>query len=415
MSDARKQMDYYLEYTPKWYSEALVKIETAENEAQLDEVWRTDVRPFLSELWRIWFGGAGSLTLVSLRRTLAKMVSEEQANLLCSNFSGSGTLVSLQPMLAIESVMDGMLSREEYIELYGHRSPNEFDVSYPYPADDPDFIEKQIEQYKTLDISPSEMMKKQREEFEKAREAFGIKYPKRKSWLDKKLARISSAASRRESLRNEFVKIFRTMRKLLLKTSELTGIGDDIFMLYSFELSPFLQGDRTAAEKFPARRKSFEHYKTLPIFPPFIRGRFIPEQWLRDKNRRSDYFDPNVNEAEQYYESGVPGDEGVIKGFAGAPGIVEGTVRVLHSFDQFEEFQKGEILVTTMTNIGWTPLFPKAAAIVTDLGAPLSHAAIVAREMGIPAVVGTGNATTAIKTGDKISVNGSNGRVKKLL
>lgn len=82
-------------------------------------------------------------------------------------------------------------------------------------------------------------------------------------------------------------------------------------------------------------------------------------------------------------------------------------------YDEAKDFQKDEILVTTMTNIGWTPLFPKAAAIITDLGAPLSHAAIVARELGIPAVVGCGIATTELKTGDFVIVNGSIGVVTK--
>jgi pyruvate,water dikinase len=101
----------------------------------------------------------------------------------------------------------------------------------------------------------------------------------------------------------------------------------------------------------------------------------------------------------------------LIKGFAGSPGTVEGKVRILYSFDEAVDFQKGEILVTTMTNIGWTPLFPKAAAIITDLGAPLSHAAIVARELGIPAVVGCGTATTRLRTGQKVSVDGVHGVV----
>jgi pyruvate,water dikinase len=73
--------------------------------------------------------------------------------------------------------------------------------------------------------------------------------------------------------------------------------------------------------------------------------------------------------------------------------------------------EEGEILVTTATNIGWTVIFPRAAAIVTDIGAPLSHAAIVAREFGIPAVVGCGNATTVIHTGDMITVDGRSGKI----
>jgi pyruvate,water dikinase len=76
--------------------------------------------------------------------------------------------------------------------------------------------------------------------------------------------------------------------------------------------------------------------------------------------------------------------------------------------------QSGEILVTTLTNIGWTPLFPRAAAVVTDVGAPLSHASIVARELGIPTVVGCGNATMRLHTGDRIRVNGQEGKVEIL-
>jgi pyruvate,water dikinase len=87
---------------------------------------------------------------------------------------------------------------------------------------------------------------------------------------------------------------------------------------------------------------------------------------------------------------------------------------VLRSAEEGADLRPGEILVTTVTNIGWTPLFPRAAAVVTDVGAPLSHAAIVARELGIPAVVGTGNATNVLHTGDRVRVDGSRGTVEVL-
>jgi phosphoenolpyruvate synthase/pyruvate phosphate dikinase len=103
-----------------------------------------------------------------------------------------------------------------------------------------------------------------------------------------------------------------------------------------------------------------------------------------------------------------------LTGFPGALGVVEGTVRRLERLEDSPELQPGEILVTQLTNIGWTPLFPHAAAIVTDLGAPLSHAAIVARELGIPAVVGCGDATMRLKTGDRVRVDGGQGQVEIL-
>jgi len=80
-------------------------------------------------------------------------------------------------------------------------------------------------------------------------------------------------------------------------------------------------------------------------------------------------------------------------------------------YDEADSFLIGEILVTSTTNIGWTPIFPRAAAIITDIGAPLSHAAIVARELSIPAVVGCGNATIKLKIGDRVIVNGGQGVV----
>ena len=105
----------------------------------------------------------------------------------------------------------------------------------------------------------------------------------------------------------------------------------------------------------------------------------------------------------------------LITGFAGSAGVVEGTARVIDSIPtDGDQLQPGEVLVTSITNVGWTPLFPRASAVVTDIGAPLSHAAIVARELGIPAVVGAGTATMRIKTGDRIRVDGSAGTVEVL-
>lgn len=86
-------------------------------------------------------------------------------------------------------------------------------------------------------------------------------------------------------------------------------------------------------------------------------------------------------------------------------------MRRLDSAEEGHLLRPGEILVTRTTNVGWTPLFPRVAAIVTDVGAPLSHAAIVARELGIHAVVGCGDATMRLRTGDRVLVDGGRGTV----
>ncbi|MBI3360279.1 MAG: hypothetical protein HY023_04130 [Chloroflexi bacterium] len=101
-----------------------------------------------------------------------------------------------------------------------------------------------------------------------------------------------------------------------------------------------------------------------------------------------------------------------LEGFPGSPGVVEGPARVILSFEEFPNLQSGEILICPYTSTAWTPLFLKIAGVVTDTGGMLTHAAIAAREYGIPAVVGTWNATNSIRNGDVVKVDGDKGVVE---
>ena len=103
-----------------------------------------------------------------------------------------------------------------------------------------------------------------------------------------------------------------------------------------------------------------------------------------------------------------------IEGLAASPGVVEGTARFVSSLEEFDQVRDGEILVCRMTNPAWVVLFTKIAGLVTDAGGAASHPAVVSREFGIPAVVGTSNATERIKTGDRVRVNGATGIVEIL-
>ena len=147
-----------------------------------------------------------------------------------------------------------------------------------------------------------------------------------------------------------------------------------------------------------------------------IVGRFDPQAWMQDPERRSDFYLDETAMAEQAASMGGSGAmvSSDVKGFPGATGRITGTVRVITDVSDIDQIEQGDILVTVSTNIGWTLVFPRVSAIVTDIGAPLSHAAIVAREFGIPAVVGCGNATTVLKTGDRVVVDGAAGTVTKV-
>ena len=104
-------------------------------------------------------------------------------------------------------------------------------------------------------------------------------------------------------------------------------------------------------------------------------------------------------------------DSHEIKGFAASSGVAEGIARVVKSVDEIGRLRHGDILVCQVTNPTWAPVFQKVAAAVSDIGGSMSHAAIVAREYGLPAVVGTGTATNTIKDGQRIRVDGGRGVV----
>jgi pyruvate, water dikinase len=100
-----------------------------------------------------------------------------------------------------------------------------------------------------------------------------------------------------------------------------------------------------------------------------------------------------------------------LSGMAASPGRVEGVARVVLDAADLADVQPGDVLVTRVTAPSWGPVFDRAAAVVTDIGGMMSHAAIICREYGLPAVTGTGGATAAIATGDRVIVDGDAGTV----
>ena len=207
------------------------------------------------------------------------------------------------------------------------------------------------------------------------------------------------------------VRGFGLLRQFYLRAATLLSIDDDVFFLAYEELLEVLKGTPLDPVQISRRRQHHERLGQLPAYPGIIVGRFDPFAWAADPERRLDIVDTRPDGAVLAPASSDPNQ---LSGFPGAVGEVEGVVRRLDRPEDGHLLQPGEILVASTTNVGWTPLFPRAGAIVTDVGAPLSHAAIVARELGIPAVVGTGDATRRLKNGDRVLVNGGAGWVRRL-
>ncbi|MGC1737784.1 PEP-utilizing enzyme, partial [Mycobacterium sp.] len=112
--------------------------------------------------------------------------------------------------------------------------------------------------------------------------------------------------------------------------------------------------------------------------------------------------------------AGPPPEDAVVHGTPAGAGVFEGTVRVVVDAESQETLDDGEVLVCKFVDPGWTALVSLAGALVTDIGSPASHGAIVARELGITCVVGTGNGTKVLRSGDVVRVDGSTGEIAVL-
>jgi phosphohistidine swiveling domain-containing protein len=387
------------------------------NETQSKDVlialWVDEIRPLWKKIHLLQDGMNESLERLgrTLKGELTKLLGEDDTQALMTTISGGATdLTRLGPLGGLSELRSGTISHEEYLDLYGHRGSNENELAEPRPCEDPGWLDRQLAEFIKSPVDIAALMKRRSAEFEEVRRDVARKLPPREAQrIALKIDEHTETNAIREATRSELTRLVGVIRTLLLRAGELTGLDDGIFFLTTDEIIDVLSGDASSAAYIPDRRETYEKIKALPPLPAWIKGRFDPFQWAADPHRRMDVFDDHES-----LSLATQDPDGIVKGHPGSAGRVEGVVRRINSPDEGELLGSGEILVTCTTNIGWTPLFPRAAAIVTDIGGSLSHAAIVAREIGIPAVVGCRTATMRLKTGDRVLVDGGRGTVEIL-
>lgn len=223
----------------------------------------------------------------------------------------------------------------------------------------------------------------------------GLALPARTA-IEGLLTVVRHAMRLRERLRGHVVNVLDLVRIVACDVSRRIavrepGIGDDAaFYLTLAELHGFLRGELRAVRPLvQMRRAGVDRDRSLPD-PP---STFVD-------------YPPPVTQRAAYTTS--------LQGLAASSGQVRGRARVLTSESEISAFEPGEILVVPAADIGWSPLFLAARGLATDLGGPLSHACVVAREYGIPAVVNLRIATRTVKTGDHILLDGDAGRLQVL-
>lgn len=409
LNQASKIVPSYLTETPKWFTCCREKIDQEQTQSGLLKIWQDDIQEHLQQgFWVVMSAANASMDYTSkLRKKLSRLIPPEDANTLLTNLSAENELLaSLGLVLGISQVVRGELTREEYRKQYGHRGAQEFELAAPSPMETPDWLEQEIARFQKDPINVEAMLKSQKETVDAAWSRFVSAHPRQAKSMRLQLQENARRARMREQVRSEYVRDRWLARLFALRVGTISGIGDGVFFLTLEEIQALLSGDKSALSNIPARKGMREKLMALPPYPTIIRGNFDPFKWSSDPNRRNDVHDVNAIKADKESKR--------ITGSPGSAGKVEGIVRVVENPADGESLQTGEILVAVQTDIAWTLLFPRAAAVITDVGAALSHAAIVARELGIPAVVGCGNATTRLRTGDRVRVDGAKGLVEIL-
>jgi pyruvate,water dikinase len=174
-------------------------------------------------------------------------------------------------------------------------------------------------------------------------------------------------------------------------------IPENIGMLRDDELDAFISDPEGFRDIVRDRELLYEKLQGLE--PPFIINGVVPpvEEW----KARDDTPQPVAKGT-------------TLAGLAGCPGTARGRARVIHSPFEGRDLEPGDVLIAPITDPSWTPLFVPASAVVVDVGAPISHAVIVSRELGIPCVVSVTDATRKIPDGATVEVDGTHGTVTVL-
>ena len=300
---------------------------------------------------------------------------------------------------------------QSHLDQYGHII-FQLDFAEPLPCDHPEMMLENIKMYLRGEGSdPHERQQESEQERITTTEIMLNRLKGLKRWLFAKalnwgqtMAEVREDALADIGLAYPLIRAFLLELGQRLSTNDLIQQPEDIFYLEQEEITNCItlleQGQKPDDfSKLVDERKAFFH-RAAQITPPPM----FPVK-KRVMGIKTEAF---------IAASGNEQNGNLLKGVAASAGNVTAPARILHGPEDFSHMQFGDILVASTTTPAWTPLFAMASAVVTDIGGPLSHGSIVAREYDIPAVMGTGNATKRIQNGQMITVDGSAGTVELL-
>jgi pyruvate,water dikinase len=296
----------------------------------------------------------------------------------------------------------------QFMAQYGMRGVGEIDLGRPRWREDPRPVFQAIKSYLQIDpeASPEAVFRRGAEHALQAQkkllaEVRQLKGGRFKAWVVKQMiGRYNELGGLRESPKFFIIRAFDPIHNALLaagKRLAAQGIltqAEDIFFFYFDELKTLEMNKSSDWKKLAAERRA--------VYERELRRKRLPRFLLSDGTA---YYDaPSVGQVDQ---------PGVITGSPVSAGVVEGLVRVVVN-PHGAQLTPGEIMVCPATDPAWTPLFLAAGGLIMEVGGMMTHGSVVAREYGIPAVVGVPEATTRLQTGQRVRVDGATGQIQIL-
>lgn len=312
--------------------------------------------------------------------------------------TGYGHLVEVELVAALDRVARGTATLAEFLAEYGYRCAGEVEVSNPSWRERPELVERLVAKYRAAPDRPdpaAQAAARTRARLAAERDLLSALPPARRPGARALLRLAQVFIPLREEGKAALARAFDGARAACgVRGRELVETGaiertEDAFYLTLSEI----RGDPPPhARALVVHRRALQAaYAELDV-PDFWIGQPVP-------------VPARVQTADRVT---------AVEGVAAAHGVIEGRARVLASADELDDLQPDEILVCRTTDPSWASAFHLAAGAVIDIGSTSSHGAIVAREMGLPCVIGTGDGTALLRTGDLLRVDGGTGRVEVL-
>ncbi|MDL5045321.1 PEP/pyruvate-binding domain-containing protein [Oscillatoria amoena NRMC-F 0135] len=302
--------------------------------------------------------------------------------------AGSSADKTLEANEALYQVGTGELEVSAWLETFGHRAPNELELAAPRWQERPDDVIRLAAQLKS-GARPAARHAIQHSASDAARTQLRALLPKRDHRsFDLLVDRLQQYLPYRESGKFHWMRGYALLRKWAVEAGRRLGVGDDVAFLTETELLAAVKLGYAPMTLIEQRR---DHHATMTQFPA--------PTWI-DRASMASIGSATLPPA--------PAD--AMRGFAISPGRGNGTVCIATAPTDTIHPSQGYVLVCRSTDPSWTPLFVNAAALVFEVGGSLSHGSIVAREMGVPAVV-VPNATQLLRSGQQVTVDGDRGLV----